>query len=129
MWLLRGQRSGEITIRLNWGFIVTPLFCCTQTVAVQGVLRLDSLPANVFENTRLNQVFCYTQTHRHKQTETYKAANFTPTLLRPCLGTAVKHRQRDRWYRAGRRGFCCPLCTHVSVRICKRCVYLMNLFD
>ena len=51
------------------------------------------------------------QTCTSRQSPT-KAANFTPTLLGPCLGTAVKHRQRDRWCRAGRRSFYCP-----SVRV------------
>lgn len=46
------------------------------------------------------------------------AANFTLSLLGPCLGTATKYTQRDRWCRPGKRTFYCPLRVYVFASVC-----------
>lgn len=78
-------------------------------------------------NRHLKQALCTAGQKCPGRQRPTKAANFTPTLLGPRLGTAVKHRQRDRWYRAGRGSFYCPLCTHTCACVCRQVCILCRL--
>lgn len=75
---------------------------------------------------RANNWTWQTDTHTCRQSHT-KQANFTLTVLGPCLGTMS--RQRDRWCRVGRRSVCAGLCVWVGVCMCVHvracvCVYV-----